>query len=168
MASPGACGRLAFLAMVPAAAFAWAACASIRPESARRRLLDLGPLAVGAVRAGQGSRRRRRIDGFSSQGEAVLARKPELGLLEDADRERVESIIDRLWVVLALKLPVELSLRYGFRKMALIARDGLLFSPSAAGTAFGVERSKGPATSAGAITAGAIRELSISSCPIES
>lgn len=54
------------------------------------------------------------------------ARKLSLDVLEDSDRARVESIIDRLRVRSAFDLPVELAVRYGFRKEAIFAPGGLL------------------------------------------
>ena len=53
-------------------------------------------------------------------------RKLDLGLLEDADRQRVESLITGVRLRPALDLPSELALRYGFRKDVLLAAGGLL------------------------------------------
>jgi hypothetical protein len=115
----------ALLALVPAAAFAW----RLRIDSsgiARRRLWiwDLWPWEQ--FEQGKVLDVEDESTVFLLKEKPLWARKLELALLEDADRERIESIIDRLWVRPALELPAELSLRYGFRKMALIARDGLL------------------------------------------
>jgi hypothetical protein len=54
------------------------------------------------------------------------ARKLTLGLLEVPDCERVQAIIDGLWTRPTIELPAELALRFGFRKEALIAQEGLL------------------------------------------
>jgi hypothetical protein len=54
------------------------------------------------------------------------ARKLNLALLEDVDREQVEAIIAGRRLIPAVDLPTELTLKYGFRKEALIAPGGLL------------------------------------------
>ena len=127
---------LAILVLATVAIFRW----RLRVDSsgiARRRLFgwDLWPWHLfeqGKV-----------LEAEAAGATYVLPEKPfwartlDLNLLEEADRARVEAIIDRLHVRRAPELPGELALRYDFRKEAVISRGGVLLRDRGVETRFG-------------------------------
>jgi hypothetical protein len=127
---------LALVALAPLAVLRW----RLRLDSsgiARRRLIrwDFWPwdaFEQGKVRDAEAA-----STTYILPEKPFWARKLSLELLEDADRARVEAIIDQLRVRPALDLPDELALRYGFRKEALIAPAGLLLRNRTEETRYG-------------------------------
>jgi hypothetical protein len=115
----------ALLSLVPIAVLSW----RLRVDASgiwRRRLWIWGKWPWEAFEQGMVLDSEAESKSYVFPQRPFWDRKLDLGLLEDPDCERIESIIVGIRLRPSLDLPSELALRYGFRKETLLTIGGLI------------------------------------------